>query len=244
MFAAVVHRQWIMGRAVIAMATSKIHWNIKVYEEKGPLTDSQIQRLAIDHDLPIELLHELGIGLAHALNPNTNPRDLRKFLASGRKGKAAFEKAMREIEVAEEFLERATKRLDTVHFIQPQDFPMMSSSSETLFQDLERGLDNIRVVRTLFLKNADQSTTPYFRGIADKRLERDDRRIMVCRAIFRIWEASGRRVTMTTDTDNSERLGDLINFLNATVGMVTSPPARLNGETIRAEIDSFKRLKA
>lgn len=223
------------------MGTKTILWNVSDYGANHPLSEAQLQQLVSEFKLPREKLDELGTGLAHALNWRTQRRSLIKFDAAEKKGNAEFEKALAEIRSAEKKLEAALTRLESVEFFHSDNGQKVKFPSEVLYQKLTRTFSRIGGIRKSLVINAGLGTRAHFRGIADKRLERDDRRSLVCNAIFRTWVASGRNLTLTTDYVTSERRGALIDFVNAIVGMVTSPSVRLNGETIRLEIDRGKR---
>ncbi len=92
------------------------------------------------------------------------------------------------------------------------------------------------------LENSNRSVSGYLPGAADKRRKYDFRRVMVLNSIFRMWVAAGLNLTVTTDYETSERRGVLIDFVNEVVALVTSPPARINGETIRSDLKRYKSL--
>lgn len=199
-------------------------------------------QLADAFALPRNILNDLGPGLAHALNWRTQRRSIVKVEASQKKGEAEFEKSLADIKSAVRILERAVSRLNSLHFVDPASLKDAELRSEVLAEMLKESLSQVRLFRRLLAINAKLVTSAYSEGIADKRLERDDRLSIVCTAIFRIRVASGRDLSFTTDHETSERRGALIDFVNAVVAMVTSPPAKLNGETLRLEIKRCKLM--
>ena len=65
---------------------------------------------------------------------------------------------------------------------------------------------------------------------------------MVCPCIVSFWTQAGRPETITTDPVTSERGGAPIRFASAVVGCIADPPATLNGETLRADIERVRRV--
>lgn len=232
----------MIHEALFSVATPTISWNVRDYGATHPLSGAQIEQLIVAFGLPNDKLEKLAPSLAHALNPRTKPRDLRGPRASEKRGGAAFAKALIEMESAEKKLEQALKTLQTIHFFHPSDFPASSTRSDALVEKFDRSCQLVSAIRRLLNKNADLSTYAYYRGVADKRLEKDHRRSMVCTALLRIWVASGRNLSITTHNETSARSGALVDFVNTVVGMVTTPAARINGETLRVEIDRYKVL--
>jgi len=73
------------------------------------------------------------------------------------------------------------------------------------------------------------------------------RREYVVRSCCYVWEDAGRKVTYTTvshEPGEPQRRGELVEFVNAVVPLVTDPPTTLSVETIRRDIDLFKKLCA
>jgi hypothetical protein len=91
-------------------------------------------------------------------------------------------------------------------------------------------------------KRAENEDGVRLRGEPDKRRIRDHRRAMVCARIFEVWRSAGRSLSYTTDPLTSERQGRLVDFVNAVVACVSEPSGSLDGETIRKDLDGFKRL--
>ena len=223
------------------MATKTIPWNVKDYGSAHPLDEDQLRYLASEFKLPRERLDEMGSGLAFALNPRTAQRDLLLPRAAEKRGREEFEKAVTEIAQAEKKLARAIQRLEMIDISVSDDFAKLAMRGASYIRELEKMHTMIGAYRLILMVKVERrGATPTLRGIADKRLLRDHRRRILCNTVLRMWVDSGRDLTITTDNRTSERSGVLIDFTNAVVGMVTTPATRINGETLRVEIECFK----
>ncbi len=80
----------------------------------------------------------------------------------------------------------------------------------------------------------------------DKRKSVDMRRQLVVQSCCHIWMDAGRKVSYTTkshDPGAPQRSGPLIAFIQAVVGFVTIPSKEIPVETLRRDIDRFKKLQ-
>jgi len=78
----------------------------------------------------------------------------------------------------------------------------------------------------------------------DKRRVLDARRLTVIESCCYIWLDAGRRLTFTTRGDKpsrDQRDGPLVNLIQTVIEMVTTPPCRMSGETLRRDIERVRR---
>ncbi|SHM80737.1 hypothetical protein SAMN05443432_1213 [Roseovarius litoreus] len=78
----------------------------------------------------------------------------------------------------------------------------------------------------------------------DKRRVKDVRREIVVTQIFNMWERSGRKLRYTTDPITSERRGELVEFVNDVVIYLTEPATSIDTDTIKKDLDDFKKYQA
>ncbi|WP_198133305.1 hypothetical protein [Roseobacter sp. AzwK-3b] len=78
----------------------------------------------------------------------------------------------------------------------------------------------------------------------DKRNVQDERRLKVIETCCYIWLDAGRPLTITTRPDkpsSEQREGELINFIQDVVSMITTPKCKMSGETLRRDIERVRR---
>lgn len=91
-----------------------------------------------------------------------------------------------------------------------------------------------------FLVTMERAELAVVAGAPDARKVMDIRRNILCTSLFRLWQDHDRPLTYTTDPGTGERGGKLFDFINEVVRCLTDPPQKLNGETLRQELETFK----
>jgi hypothetical protein len=71
----------------------------------------------------------------------------------------------------------------------------------------------------------------------------DERRVGVLQAIHTLTQRTNKRLGLTTTVEDSKRSGPLIEFLDAVVACVTSPPGRLSPNTIARDFTKLRSGK-
>ena len=219
------------------MAKASVAWKVQVHGDGGALGEEQIRKLAEDFAIDLELVRQLSADLARALHPLKGPKSVSDVILRPRKGAAQFEKAVKDMRLAEKKIGEALSGLDRIHLddLLPE---ILENDPLIISKLMNRARSNIITVRVMLTKRVKRAGEVRYRGELDKRKTRDHRRSMVCDRIFRIWESAGRELSYTTDLQ-SKRRGPLVEFVNAVVACVSKPPGSLEGETIRKEIGNF-----
>jgi hypothetical protein len=213
-------------------------WRLSNYGDSGALTDAQIERLVAQFSLSRNQLRELSWYLGHALG------GVPTIILVGR-SKAAAEaaaeiaQAIKDLADAARKLEKAKDRL--ARLCVDDDFgPDGQNRLSDVKNQLAQSQDGVQIVKDALLE---VSETPGFALLlrhADTRNIPDYRRSKVLSQIMSFWHSIGRKLTYTTDPSNSERRGELIDFVNAIVGCISDPPGKLSGESIIAAIKKHK----
>ena len=223
-----------------------VPWRLRDYKERGALSDRQKQELGARFDLSAELVDELSLLVGNSLDVDSivcfMPVSRNKAVARAGKrlGRAAS--------LASRIRHDHAALIDALAPLRT-DFDN-SGLAEGLLQELRDDLAGIaalvagleiRIDQIMAIPNGAAEIAP-----DDRRRVPDRRRTNVVRSCCYIWADSGRPVSYTTRPDRvraPQRTGMLIDLVNAVVSMVTDPPATLSVETLRHEIDDFKRLR-
>jgi hypothetical protein len=155
------------------------------------------------------------------------------------KGASEAAKAVKALRAAERELGKARESVQPLRF--RNEFAHVGATNPSIWhlENFSNGIEAIEAFRR-FLEVMIRQNGVSVSGVPDKRLLRDDRRVMVCTAIFNIWEEVGLPLGYTTDPLTSERRGALFDFANTVVELITDPPSRLSGGTLRMELDDFR----
>lgn len=226
------------------MARSNIKWRLCRKAGDTALSAEQVQHLAVKCQLDPGELTLLSADLAWALNPHNRPRDVINAKTSKQQGAEVFNEAMRDISKAAGLLQEARIKLRSLTMSVPLNEDTYESPHQYLFRRLIKAHVDTSVIEDLFKEAAEAGMSTFLRGPSDKRLIRDERRVMVCAAIVRFWDKVGRTESFTTDGVSSERKGKLVDFIKAVVALVTDPPFVMSGETIKGEIVKVKHQLA
>jgi hypothetical protein len=226
------------------MPKSAVAWRVRDLRD-GALDEEQIQKLAADFQLDPKLLRQLSLDLAGSLQKKIHPRVRLRLgiIIPPNKAPDELGRAIKEIRLAEKNIGKALSRLDRLYIFDPLREKRTEDSLVVFLASLRQSYKEMSFTRRVLERRARIEDGVHFRGEPDKRRTRDYRRKLICSCIFEAWTRGGRGLSYTTAPGSSERRGPLIEFVNAVVGCVSTPPGKLNGETIRRELDSFKRLK-
>lgn len=219
-------------------------WRLMDYAENGAFTAEQKAELAQRFELPPECIEELSVLVGNSLDIESEV-NLSKVTRSTavKRGAARLEEAARlarRMRNDRGKLEAEIAPLSTV-FSDSQD------ADERLAQ-LRHDLTQIaQVVAELearidrLLRSPGDVADP---SPDDKRKLRDKRRYHVVQSCCHAWREAGRPVTYTTqshDPDRPQRSGALIELVQTVVSYVTDPATEIPVETIRDDIDAFRR---
>ena len=223
-----------------------VPWRLRDYEEKGALPDEGIASLAEQFDLPLPIVEQLSILVGNSLDDES----LVNFTAVMRD--VAIKRANEALEDAARLGKRVEQDLARIgDLLAPLSDAFVSEANQqgVLALAQERAVaartgatglyDAIDIVIGRPGSAAVMSPT-------DKRCIGDGRRKNVVHSCCYAWHDAGRRVSYTTRPERTadQRGGPLIEFIQAVVMMVTDPPARLSGETIRKDIERWESEEA
>lgn len=217
-------------------------WRLADYDEKGALSEENLATLAEQFDLPQRILQTLSIEIGNCLDTESMVN-----LTTVR-GDVAIERANKALEEAARLAKRVEQDLVAIGLLlaplsdafvskeEQQDVLASAKQRTEAAQQAVSGLyDAIDRVIRLPGSAADMSPT-------DKRSISDGRRRVIVETCCYAWHDAGRPVTYTTNSVSAHdtRGGRLIKFIQAVVKMVTDPPGKLSGETIRKDIDRWE----
>jgi hypothetical protein len=221
-------------------------WVIRDYQEKGALTDEAKAKIAKQFDLKPELVEELSILVGNSLDEESVVS-----LAKVTREKAVL-RARSRLEDAARLARRMSFDHASVerHLSRLQTYFDDSETAAPLLAALQDELDGIQTILDS-LEARINELARIEHGVAeikpdDKRSASDKRREHVVRSCCYIWEDAGRKVSYTTVSRvkvGTERRGRLVNLINTVARVVTNPPTELPGESIRHDIDRFKKLR-
>ena len=221
------------------MTKSKVNWKIGTYGEAGALSETEIEKLAADFNLPRQQLAELSVALARCLHPDYPPPAVAEPIAQLIRGPKELEKGIAKLKRAERSLSEALQHFSQVKMVDPHGRTGFENPFVVFRQDLRAARRKMRSVQQIYSKNIKRRTT-IFDGVPDRRRVRDERRLAVCHSIFRFWEGTGQKLSFTTNTNTNDREGPLVVFVNAVVPCLTDPAEIISGHTI---FDDYKAYR-
>ena len=224
----------------------KVSWIIRDYQEKGALTDTTKAQIVEQFDLEPGLVEELSILVGNSLDEES-----KVSLAKVTREKAVMRGRKRLEDAA-----RLAKRMKTdnvaiqTHLSRLQPYFDDSGRAEPRLASLQQELASIQSVLGSLEARIDELAA-IEHGVAeiepdDKRSARDTRREHVVRSCCYIWEDAGRVVGYTSKSygpKHQRRSGPLVDLVHMVTQNVTDPPTELPVETIRGDIDIFKKLR-
>lgn len=225
------------------MATEKrkVLWKVGVYGDGGPLGSDDIANLSRDFDFTAQQLAELSAALTPVMCPYYQPLGVIEPMERAAKGKKIRIASLDRAKHIHNSFCKLRAQLTDIGLGDPTEAASKNDQQACLskwLQDIEAGLGGIEA----FLEHSIKRDDPvFYRDVANRRRIRDERRSAVCSATFRLWEADGRKLTYSTDFDTGLRSGKLFVFVNAVVACLTSPSAKISGQTLVSEIKYYKK---
>jgi hypothetical protein len=209
--------------------------------EEGALTREQMASLREGHDVAEEHLMKLSRQIASALSEKLALAQPELGSSREEKGVREAKKLLRSLETAERKLEEAALILEDLRFLDPFGHIGRPNPAEAHLANFPKSCVQVGKFRS-YVTTMVKHQLIFSTGTPDKRRVRDERRRMICTAIFNAWEENGGKVSYTTETDKekNQRVGPLIDFINSVVACITDPVTELSGETIRSEIDWYR----
>ena len=221
-------------------------WIIRDYQEKGALTDATKAQIVEQFDLEPALVEQLSILVGNSLDEES------AVSLTGVTREKAEERGHARLEEGA----RLTRRMNTdnaaiqSHLSRRQPFFDDSGRAAPLLASLQEELSSIQSVVGSLEARIDE-LVKIEHGVAeiepdDKRSARDTRREHVVRSCCYIWEDAGRAVSYTSKSSgpkHQRRSGPLVDLVHIVTQNVTDPPTELPVETIRGDIDIFKKLR-
>lgn len=225
---------------------SKTPWIIRDYQEKGALTDATKAQIIEQFDLEPGLVDELSILVGNSLDKES----------AVSLTKVTREKAVERGHSRLEDAARLAKRMKTdkaairAHLSRLQPYFDDSGRAAPRLASLQAELTGIHSVLGSLEARIDELAA-IENGVAeiepdDKRNSRDGRREHVVRSCCYIWEDAGRAVSYTSKSygpKHQRRSGPLVDLVQIVTQNVTDPPTELPVETIRSDVDTFKKLR-
>jgi len=223
---------------------NRLPWKTLIGERSstGALTKEQISDLAKNFGIGTAPLFELSRDLAPAVAEILNVSNPELVPPKTDKGIREAKKAVQALVKAEKYLTKAQELVAHLNMKNPWAHVGLENPGP---QQTERLLDAIGSVASFrnYLDTMARNRYVMITGVPDQRKTHDVRREIVTTTIFNFWEKRGRKLTITTDPVKGERTGDLVKFVNAIVANLTEPPCPVPGETIHADLQSFKSKK-
>jgi hypothetical protein len=218
------------------------NWRIADYAGYGALSEENREKLAAKFDLPWAILQTFSIEIGNSLDVESLVN-----LTTVSRG-AAIKRANKTLEESARLAKRIEQDLATLggllaplsdNFVSEDEQKGVLASAQRQTEETQAAATGLhdaidRVIR-LPGSAADLS-------LQHKRKVSDGRRRFVVETCCYAWRDAGREVTYTTRPERvtERRGGPLIEFIQAVVTMVTDPPGKLSGETIRKDIDRWK----
>ncbi len=206
---------------------------------EGALSSAQKSQLADTYGLDAKALLDLSVQLNSALAEQLNMTQPELAPSKHQKGLRKLDSAIQDLRVAERKLAAANDAVSDLRFKNPYAYAGVPSPADRHIAALRKVISFSTEAREFFETMRRHELVSYT-GQPDKRRTRDERRTMICTAIFNCWLENGGNLSFTTDPITSERGGPLVDFVNSVVFCITDPPSCLNGEAIRTELQDFK----
>lgn len=222
-------------------------WRLGSYGDDGVLSDSDMLELAERFKLPSNLLQTLSRQLGYCLDVDSEVNLVRikrsKAIERADKELAKATKLAKKLQVAAAKLSTLLTPLNDQFAQCKEDAALLlvaKAQADELGHKVASAMTAIQTVRDT--PGAAAVMTPF-----NKVYVWDKRRQHVVETCGFIWREAGRPVTLTTKHDNDagkKRMGQLYDFIQAVVVKLTEPPRELSGETIRKDLDRFKKDQA
>ncbi|NOD49264.1 MULTISPECIES: hypothetical protein [unclassified Ruegeria] len=221
------------------MAKTSVNWNVQNYDRQGALSEVMRTDLTIRFDIEECELDNLSNKLAFALAPDTARQSIVTIVRQMEKGPEQLETVLQDLRRAEHYLKRASQGFSNLRIDYPKAGHGTDDPNRLLHGLFDGAVTTVEEIDHCLTRSAGKYSARTL-DVPDKRRTRDERRTIVLRQIFELWERIGRRVSYSTDGVTSERRGPLVDFVNAVVPLLSNPPATISGETIRNEMREWR----
>jgi hypothetical protein len=220
-----------------------VPWKVRRYDDaERVLAPADLNALSANHDLDREDLDSLAAQLTIRLDERRRFRREDLVAPQQQRGLNDLDGALADLEAGSKRLERALNALNGLHFNHPFAHTGMPNPANAQLAALDEALASLRSTQG-WLERVRKTGGVMSRAPADRRKLRDERRRLVCSALFDFWIGSGRAVSYTTNTLSSEREGPLIRFVNDVVRHLTDPSRVLAGDAIKLEIEAYRSAR-
>lgn len=215
-----------------------------LHAAEGVLTEAEIDRLSTKYDLTPGSIRELSQRLHLTFRPDLpvglKPATVRETTSDKRKaGQKKVKRANDLIRMALSKLNDASAQLADVRFKDPYAHIGRPNDLNQRLEELMDAISRLEDFRA-FLDAMERAGLAFVAGAPDARKVMDVRRTVLCTLLFNLWLDHDRPLTFTTDPGTGERKGMLFDFVNDVVMCLTDPQQKLNGETLRLELQAFK----
>lgn len=220
-----------------------VPWKIRRYgDAERVLAPADLDAFSANHDLDREDLEALAAQLTICLDERRHFRREDLVAPQQQRGSHDLDGALADLAVGSKRIERALSALNGLHFNHPYAHTGMPNPANAQLAALGEALVSLRRAQS-WLELVRKTGGVMSRAPADRRKLRDERRRLVCGAIFEFWIDSGRSVTYTTNPVTNEREGPLVRFVNDVVRHLTEPPRTLAGEAVKSEIEAWRSIR-
>ncbi|MFD1193814.1 hypothetical protein ACFQ3C_03930 [Seohaeicola saemankumensis] len=224
-----------------------VPWRLGSYGNGGALSDSDLLELAKQFDLPTGLLRTLSqqLGFCLDVESEVNLVEVKRSKAIERTG-SDIEKALKLTETMEAAAKKLAALLEplSTQFANSKEdaaiLPAARAKAQELCSTITATIDAIDAIRRT--SGSAAVMRPF-----NKVHVWDKRREYVIKTCCHTWSEVRRSITYTSNDaapKGKKREGPLVDFIQAIVAKVTDPPKELRVETIRKDIDRFKKSMA
>ncbi|MCV2867428.1 hypothetical protein OEW28_02170 [Defluviimonas sp. WL0002] len=215
----------------------------KVFTERsaqtGALEEEDIRRLCQSHDIDEQHMRQLSRELLSTFGPELHLYQPELATDRQRVGQKKLSRAIDLVRSAEGKLHEASRLLSDIGFANPFANAGVPNPRDQRLQQFDAAIATISECNEFYVR-MEQARSARYRATPDARKAADVRREILCVTLFNLWQTLGRNLTYTTDPLSGVRSGPLIEFVNDVVQCLTDPPARLNGEAIKRELEDFR----
>lgn len=219
-------------------------WRLDEYFLNDVLTNTEAEEICERFGFTLPQFSPLRLTLRRALDPSQVP-NLVPIKASRARTRASdtMKAGIDNLMNAADHLTQTADKMDPIYTGAAKD-PEDGKKLDTWRKDLDRVLLDIETLHRQLRFLAPRADIALDVSPTDRRKISDNRRIMILTAIFRFWELTKGKPTITTDPITNQRVGQLVDFSNAIVAKITLPSAILPGETIWRDLKGWRKSQA
>ncbi len=219
-------------------------WRLGSYGDDGALSTNAVSDLAEQFDLPLAIVENLSKELGHCLDNESEVNLVAVNRATAiKRAEVSLEEAARlakRIETDAKNTAKLMEGLSDQFKAHDEDAQLLRSANAQINAVVQAsvGLEDT-VAQIIKAPGAAADMSPL-----NKTHVRDKRRQYVVETCCYAWQDAGRPVTLTTAHHaeaGKKRKGRLFDFIQEAVARVTDPPTQLSGETLRKDLDRFKK---